>query len=74
MAIALRQFVAVTTHSIRYRILKAPLLIGLAKELLGYNPFDPIQDTESLPIQPSPGVLSFCYNPFDPIQDTERSM
>ncbi len=35
-----------------------------------YNPFDPIQDTES------PGwmvlaALVGCYNPFDPIQDTE---
>ena len=37
-----------------------------------FNPFDPIQDTESpyliMPIRQIP-----CFNPFDPIQDTEST-
>ena len=62
----------VTTHSIRYRILKEdkPQLDAVA--IPGYNPFDPIQDTErSKSAGPyTTGVPR--YNPFDPIQDTER--
>ena len=37
----------VTTHSIRYRILKAWLECGSSTSRRSYNPFDPIQDTES---------------------------
>ena len=39
--------VEVTTHSIRYRILKANWLMPVPTFRLRYNPFDPIQDTES---------------------------
>ena len=37
----------VTTHSIRYRILKDLEYISQNNEAPSYNPFDPIQDTES---------------------------
>ena len=37
----------VTTHSIRYRILKERMAGGFKAMGHGYNPFDPIQDTES---------------------------
>ena len=37
----------VTTHSIRYRILKVPYLEFALRRFGSYNPFDPIQDTES---------------------------
>ena len=37
----------VTTHSIRYRILKGVDGVGGLSVNRGYNPFDPIQDTES---------------------------
>ena len=63
----------VTTHSIRYRILKGAdetVVRGLAD---GYNPFDPIQDTERLNRLAGSSFHSPCYNPFDPIQDTESS-
>ena len=36
----------------------------------GYNPFDPIQDTESR-TNYSSLFRRVRYNPFDPIQDTE---
>ena len=36
----------VTTHSIRYRILKEDVPDEDVVEFAGYNPFDPIQDTE----------------------------
>ena len=36
----------VSTHSIRYRILKAKLLTQVLYHDQGFNPFDPIQDTE----------------------------
>ena len=38
---------------------------------MGFNPFDPIQDTESGGGQDDPGGGK-SFNPFDPIQDTER--
>ena len=37
----------VSTHSIRYRILKVALGAGAGGRGHGFNPFDPIQDTES---------------------------
>ena len=37
----------VSTHSIRYRILKVRPPPYLVHQLEGFNPFDPIQDTES---------------------------
>ena len=37
----------VTTHSIRYRILKADIESEAEEADTCYNPFDPIQDTES---------------------------
>ena len=60
----------VSTHSIRYRILKGA--VGTLRKgiLSSFNPFDPIQDTESALLmmrQPKKN----CFNPFDPIQDTE---
>ena len=61
----------VTTHSIRYRILKALLCLLVVGQLASYNPFDPIQDTESWTDGARAGA-SASYNPFDPIQDTER--
>ena len=39
---------AVSTHSIRYRILKALFNTSLVLQLDSFNPFDPIQDTERL--------------------------
>ena len=39
-------------------------------KLLGFNPFDPIQDTESVS-SASSAVRPASFNPFDPIQDTE---
>ena len=40
----------VSTHSIRYRILKAPRSPSKPTNHRCFNPFDPIQDTESLPV------------------------
>ena len=37
----------------------------------GFNPFDPIQDTESCIFVGSLQVGIGGFNPFDPIQDTE---
>ncbi len=37
---------AVTTHSIRYRILKEVTSLTAQERAESYNPFDPIQDTE----------------------------
>ena len=39
----------------------------------GYNPFDPIQDTESY-YSGYKGANYRGYNPFDPIQDTESTL
>ena len=63
----------VTTHSIRFRILKGFAPPPVEAHSMRYNPFDPIQDTESC----SPRALLGArprYNPFDPIQDTESGM
>ena len=62
----------VSTHSIRYRILKAPGLTSGRGGGQRFNPFDPIQDTESGRITLL-CALHTSFNPFDPIQDTERS-
>ena len=40
----------------------------------GFNPFDPIQDTESATQQQPGEGVGHCFNPFDPIQDTERML
>ena len=61
----------VTTHSIRYRILKDSTGNVVASSLWGYNPFDPIQDTESSHTWALGRSVPPRYNPFDPIQDTE---
>ena len=37
----------VSTHSIRYRILKGATMPVALRLVNGFNPFDPIQDTES---------------------------
>ena len=37
----------------------------------GFNPFDPIQDTETIFIPTIRSVNWRSFNPFDPIQDTE---
>ena len=36
----------------------------------GFNPFDPIQDTERAGAT-TPAGSTASFNPFDPIQDTE---
>ena len=36
----------VSTHSIRYRILKVEKVGGMPELRRSFNPFDPIQDTE----------------------------
>ena len=54
----------VSTHSIRYRILKGLQELQGRIGDRGFNPFDPIQDTES-------GVLSHLYvfhDEFQPIR------
>ena len=38
--------IPVSTHSIRYRILKDRLSLTRRPTAPGFNPFDPIQDTE----------------------------
>ena len=42
-----------------------------SEETRGFNPFDPIQDTERCYCVARVGDVD-CFNPFDPIQDTER--
>ena len=37
----------VSTHSIRYRILKVVIVSEAVASRTSFNPFDPIQDTES---------------------------
>ncbi len=50
--------VGVSTHSIRYRILKADMEALDTEFEKSFNPFDPIQDTESSPgDQPVVGLL-----------------
>ena len=61
----------VSTHSIRYRILKVRHRRVVAEARQGFNPFDPIQDTESWQCG-TDGSFVGRFNPFDPIQDTER--
>ena len=61
----------VSTHSIRYRILKAVNDEGVVPQVSGFNPFDPIQDTERSQLDAAES-LPRRFNPFDPIQDTER--
>ena len=39
-----------------------------------YNPFDPIQDTESFQVALQALAVAPSYNPFDPIQDTESTL
>ena len=62
----------VSTHSIRYRILKGGYSVKLTAGSTRFNPFDPIQDTESI-CKVDTDSLSHCFNPFDPIQDTEST-
>ena len=62
----------VSTPSIRLRILKEER--GDAKPLaifLGFNPFDPFEDTESV-VQRRLPIQRRRFNPFDPFEDTER--
>ena len=61
----------VSTHSIRYRILKESMIVLPNISQLSFNPFDPIQDTESQRLCCGRPRWS-SFNPFDPIQDTER--
>ena len=62
----------VTTHSIRYRILKGQEAQRQRPPgETGYNPFDPIQDTERVVTADDSHAHIYGYNPFDPIQDTE---
>ena len=63
----------VSTHSIRYRILKVATSRLSVYSSVCFNPFDPIQDTESFANYARPCALSHSFNPFDPIQDTERT-
>ena len=60
----------VSTHSIRYRILKGSTSTQTRQPRWRFNPFDPIQDTES-DLQQVEGAELRGFNPFDPIQDTE---
>ena len=63
----------VSTHSIRYRILKVFALFVGMPDPQRFNPFDPIQDTESSRILFRAESVR-CFNPFDPIQDTESRL
>ena len=63
----------VSTHSIRYRILKVSNVDDDLDNPIGFNPFDPIQDTESVQ-RIGDATRHLSFNPFDPIQDTERSL
>ena len=60
----------VSTHSIRCRILKVYICKPLILALPSFNPFDPMQDTESM-ILDNLGIQVARFNPFDPMQDTE---
>ena len=61
----------VSTHSIRCRILKDLSHCRQLCYLVGFNPFDPMQDTERKRGKEET-LKAQGFNPFDPMQDTER--